>query len=174
MRIERGQLIAGFPAIGIRNMFRRLYNVIHEDNIVELLGTSKVRAKLLLKELVQAGYLERKIDHLRRKYYSTTPLAMRLKNASAAAPVPRSKADQMLLDLRNRAEMVNLDPDYTWRVSKLVVFGSYLDKSKDKLGDVDVMVKLDRKPGGSQELDDEKSKNDPLFRGGGIFAWLSW
>lgn len=159
MRIEKGQLIAGYPAVRIRNMFRRLFNVVQEGNVVHLLGVSKTRAKHVLKELVQAGFL--KPDPRWKGCYGTTPLSDRLSCASATPLLPREKADRMLEELKIRALEVNRNLDYTWRVSKLVVFGSYLDKSKDKIGDLDVMVELAHKSGHTYGSDDEKTQNDP-------------
>ena len=52
-----------------------------------------------------------------------------------------SKADELLALMVERAEEVNRDPQFIYRVSRLTVFGSYLT-DKEKLGDLDVAVEL--------------------------------
>jgi predicted nucleotidyltransferase len=53
-------------------------------------------------------------------------------------------ADRLIQELLDRVDTVNADSYFLSVVSKLWVFGSYLS-TKEKIGDVDLVVKLERK-----------------------------
>src|SRR5258708_5087610 len=53
----------------------------------------------------------------------------------------RTTADRNLSELIERARAANRSPDFTYRIERLTVFGSYLT-DKTRLGDVDVACKL--------------------------------
>lgn len=55
--------------------------------------------------------------------------------------VTRSKADELIGDLVQRARSINRDSEYLYRVTRLEVFGSYVSE-KPKLGDIDVAVDM--------------------------------
>jgi len=83
-----------------------------------------------------------------------------LANASAGSPISRKKAQEILEELFKRAEAINSDRSFTWGVKALIVFGSYMDLSKEKLGDVDVAMDLARKPSLRPEHDDAQTRKD--------------
>jgi hypothetical protein len=47
-----------------------------------------------------------------------------------------------LTEVIDRARQFNATPGYLVKVAELTVFGSYLDPAKDRLGDLDLAVKL--------------------------------
>jgi DNA-binding PadR family transcriptional regulator len=163
MILTKGQMIAGFPAITIRNLIREIrgYSVATEY-VQDRLGISGKQAEDLVEKLVKEGYLslDERGRHGDEKYYEVTSLGNGLANASAASPISREKADQILEELFQRAEAINADRSFTWGVKALIVFGSYMDPSKEKLGDVDVAMDLDRKPGLTPEDDEAQTRRD--------------
>ena len=82
----------------------------------------------------------------REPYYAPGPLAGRFVAARLLPPISRKKADALLDGLLERIAAVNENPDLLRSVVEARVFGSYLDLSRDQLGDVDVAIHLERKP----------------------------
>jgi hypothetical protein len=56
--------------------------------------------------------------------------------------VTRRRADALIEQLIQHATEINRNPELAFGVNRIVVFGSYLDTSKPKLGDLDVAVQL--------------------------------
>src|SRR6202040_1074203 len=88
----------------------------------------------------RGGYL---IDRKNRTWELTSS-GIQLRAANATKPLHRVTADRLLSDLLERIELVNADDHYLARVTKAVVFGSYLSTSS-RLGDIDVAVQLTRR-----------------------------
>lgn len=158
MRIEKGQMIAGFPAKLIRDMLHDVQDIIGEGFIQHWLGLEGEAAFKVLRQLEKDGYLSPHEEF--ENIYELTDLGTRLAMASAAAPIPRKKAEELLAGVLERAARINNDPSYTWGVKRIIVFGSYLDPSKDKLGDVDIALELDRKPGLTNDDDAAQTRKD--------------
>ncbi len=74
--------------------------------------------------------------------WRTTILGNALGNARFSPPVSRQVAERHLAELVARVGAVNEDPELCFWVNRLVLFGSLLDQSADKVGDVDVSVEL--------------------------------
>ena len=100
------------------------------------------RALQLVKALEREGYLVGADDE--PTTYQRTTLGDRLAMASAR-PLKRKTAERMLRDLVARAESVNANDDFCYDVGALVVFGSYLDETRHRLGDVDVGYVMSRR-----------------------------
>jgi hypothetical protein len=64
--------------------------------------------------------------------------------AKATTPITRAKANELLLDLIERAKSINENPEFVFYVERIEVFGSYLT-DKELLGDLDVGVKIERR-----------------------------
>lgn len=57
--------------------------------------------------------------------------------------VTRKKADKIIQELLERVKMINAVNDpfvYPFKITRVVLFGSYINTTKDKLGDIDVSV----------------------------------
>ncbi len=65
--------------------------------------------------------------------------------ASGAKPISRRTAEARIEEFLARASAVNADESFPHRVGKVVVFGSYLG-DRDRIGDVDLAIRLDRRP----------------------------
>jgi predicted nucleotidyltransferase len=107
-------------------------------------GVDGQQAAALIAAMKKAGLV--KANRGRdRGTWSTTRLAQRLGAPSAAKPISRETAERALGEFLDRVKTVNGDAYYLTRVSKVVVFGSYLRPEVDRLGDVDIAVELQPK-----------------------------
>jgi len=79
------------------------------------------------------------------KTWTTTQLAQSFGSATAAKPITRKTAETALARLLERIERVNRDNHFLAKVTRVIVFGSYLRGDVDRLGDVDVAVELEPK-----------------------------
>ncbi len=77
------------------------------------------------------------------KTWTTTQLAQSFGSATAAKPITRKTAETALARLLERIERVNRDSHFLAKVTRVIVFGSYLRADVDRLGDVDVAVELE-------------------------------
>ena len=75
------------------------------------------------------------------------------------APINREKADRIMQEFLKRVEEVNRDDSYPYRVSKLVLFGSYLNPEQMDLGDIDIAFELEPK---IKDYDELMRYNDQL------------
>ena len=61
--------------------------------------------------------------------------------ATAAKPVTRAKADQIFAEFMERVQKVNDDPYYLFRVTRVVLFGSYIHDTPT-VNDIDIALQL--------------------------------
>ena len=61
--------------------------------------------------------------------------------SSAAKPITRSTAERKLKEFLERVIEVKKSKYYLYKVSKVVVFGSYLSE-KEKINDIDISISL--------------------------------
>lgn len=78
------------------------------------------------------------------RLYRTSTKGHALANASAAKPVSRATADKALASFLQRVEHVATDPMNLYVVDRVVLFGSMLDPTRERLSDVDLAVSLAR------------------------------
>jgi len=62
--------------------------------------------------------------------------------AQKSSGILRSTAKKLLESIAQRAKEANDNPDFVYSVARIVVFGSYINTDKEKLGDLDVAVEL--------------------------------
>ncbi len=84
--------------------------------------------------------------------WTTTPLAQSFGSATAAKPITRKTAETALARLLERIGRVNRDNHFLAKVTRVIVFGSYLRGDVDRLGDVDVAVELEPKEANRRRL----------------------
>lgn len=65
-----------------------------------------------------------------------------LAQASLRPPILRATAQRLLKEVIERAQCFNAAPGHLIEIAELVVFGSYLDPTVDRLGDLDLAVKF--------------------------------
>jgi predicted nucleotidyltransferase len=142
MQIKSTDTIAGVSILAIRKLMRKgrdsSWNILF---IKETLNISKVKAKILIDELLSQQYIEADGEDEGLQYWKTTLLGNQLALASAAKPIKRETADKKVNEFLNRAHEVNSNDNYLYYVNRACLFGSYLS-SNEKLGDLDILVEL--------------------------------
>ncbi|POH72477.1 hypothetical protein [Arthrobacter glacialis] len=141
MRIAKTDLIAGLPAPAARQFLRRVKNEDFEEEwALSLLDTPDIDKPSTALGLFQAqGYIERTgASDGRYLWWRTTILGNALAMASFGRPISRKTAERLVAAIQERARTYNSDLTKPYYVQRLRIFGSYLDKTIDPLGDVDV------------------------------------
>lgn len=117
-------------------------------DLAVVLGVSPAEARPTWEQLIAEGFIE-----------STPAGALptdrmdALAHARFGKPLPRKKADSLVEKAVKAAKALNaLPPDapYYW-ITRLVVFGSYLDKQKSELGDLDLAWEIEERPSVRQQ-----------------------
>lgn len=141
MRIAKTDLIAGLPASAARQFLRRVKNDEFEEAwALSLLDTPDIDKPSTTLGLFKAqGYIERTGNpDGRYLWWRTTILGNALAMASFGRPISRRTAERLVAEMLERARDYNSDSSKPYYVQRLRIFGSYLDKTIDPLGDVDV------------------------------------
>jgi predicted nucleotidyltransferase len=134
MRIEASQKIAGFPAIQVRLLMRRVGAFrITPIGAGHILGCTADQALRLLRDLGKGGYTSSNDG----QYWEVTDKGTALASATAAKPLRRVTVDRLISELLDRVREVNQDDQWAYRVETVVIFGSALT-SKLRPSDVDV------------------------------------
>lgn len=145
--------MGGFPVLFVRKVVRRLNHRLSWDTetVQKIAGIGMHQAVDLITALRKAGLAKANLGK-GPLTWMTTPLAQSFGAASAAKPITRRTAERALGDLLDRVAIVNRRSYFLARVSKVVVFGSYLRDEVDRLGDVDVAVELQPKEPNPERL----------------------
>ncbi len=149
MNIAPGAELGGVALIHLRNGLRRLAGRAFDALLLS--GTLELplaTVETLMLELRRQGYIEKYGD----SQYVLTLKGGALVNASARKPVTRRTARKALEGLLQRAQELNEYSRFLNWVTRIDVFGSYLDLQRDKLGDVDVAVALVRRVVGEEYM----------------------
>jgi hypothetical protein len=147
MRIADSQLIAGRPTVKLRSFLKEYCRTGDFSRSVQTtLGLVPAAENKFLDELLRFGLLEKPPHWGETRYFILTPKGEAFVNASAAKPIHRKTAERVLCEFMERVHAVNATPEYLYRVSEVVLFGSMLTEVK-QLGDVDVAVSLEAKVG---------------------------
>jgi len=142
MRIEKTQQIAGHPARVIRQLLRGFGTGPRDlDFVRRRLQRPRHPTERLLASLSRLGYLTPQGEPGGRCYWQRTPQGAALAMATAARPLHRATAEKKLQAFLVRVATVNRRRAFLYRVTQVVVFGSYLSAA-DRLNDVDVAVAL--------------------------------
>ncbi|MDJ0314032.1 hypothetical protein [Arthrobacter sp. H35-D1] len=141
MRIAKTDSIAGLPATVVRGFLRRVKNAdFDEEWALTLLDAPDEEPAVVVLGLLEAqGYIERTgASHKGTPWWRTTILGNALAMASFGRPISRKTAERLVSKMLERARLYNSDLTRPYYVQRLRIFGSYLDKTIDPLGDVDV------------------------------------
>jgi predicted nucleotidyltransferase len=143
VRITADQVIAGVNAVRLRDALRKVKGrQFDASTIADLADETDRPADHLATALLDADLITESHIHNGVRYFTTTLAGNALANASAARPVGRSVAERHLEEFLERVRQVNASDYYLYWVDEVVVFGSLLDESADKVSDVDVAVCL--------------------------------
>jgi hypothetical protein len=147
VRVSKTDVIAGLPAELARAIVRRFRGRQRVAEIAEdLLEDSGYELDAVFAALEAAGYLERiRTDHDGYVWWDTTVLGNALAMASFGKPISRKTADRLVAELLDRARSYNADPTRPMFIETLRVFGSYLNRDIDPIGDVDIELTYGRR-----------------------------
>ncbi|XVV05937.1 hypothetical protein ACQPW3_11315 [Actinosynnema sp. CA-248983] len=137
----------GLPAVQARELMQAFRISPRPVRVAaEILGIDTLSAKTVLTRFVEAGYLEIASQGADGKcWWFTTVQGNALAAASFAKPITRATAKRNLDGLLTRVRSYNADRSKPYSVTRVTVFGSYLDESQDRLGDLDVALEVVRR-----------------------------
>jgi hypothetical protein len=147
MRVSKDDVICGLSA----PMARRLMREYHDEHSVgvacDVLGLGRGAARDQLRAFEAAAYVERceRGSTADDDWWVTTVKGNALAQASFGKPVSRATATRHLTEVVDRARSYNADPARLITIAEIAVFGSYLDPTADRLGDLDLAVSTVRR-----------------------------
>jgi predicted nucleotidyltransferase len=143
MRVNRNDRIAGLPAPVARKVMRFFDQALPERFLGSCLDDDNREFSEIAQALASEGLLE--FDHTDvdgEDWWRPAVKGRALAQASFRPPVTRATAERLLKEVIERAQRFNSTPGHLVEVAELIVFGSYLDPATDRLGDLDLAVKL--------------------------------
>lgn len=142
MNIDPNSTIAGKAALEVRELLRRGFG-----NGITWWDDDPSERKALLDRLASDGLLTLGVVDLpnHNVRYELTDAGRTLAKASARKPFKRATAQRALDGFLARVEEVNADELCTSRVTRVVLIGSMLDPARERVSDVDLLVRLERK-----------------------------
>lgn len=147
MRIAPGQMIGGVPAIRVRDLLSQCRGAFRADWLEDK-GYDHRKREAVIRELLTLGYIEPSLEKHREPsphpWYSVTDLGHSFSNALAGRPITRAHAERTLAALRERIEQANQNPDFLFRITEVVLYGSYL-RGSESLADIDIACRLEAK-----------------------------
>ncbi len=146
LKIDPNEDFAGKPMIRVRDFLRSIsdtevWGIERVEYGLELERSEAIR---MISRLLEVGYIEER-PGTDETYYDLTPKGNAFRMASAALPIHRTTADKRLKEFLERVEEIRDDPHYIFKVKKVLVFGSYLDKNRDRINDIDLAIEVVRK-----------------------------
>lgn len=147
MRIDTKDTICGIPILKVRDALKGPQGYFSTfEHLTKDLDISEKELKKLIKELKNRGYIQKYEDiRLKRKEYDNhlelTLEGVAFTMASAAPPIQRKTADKKVAELLERIKEMD-SKEHAYRVSIALIFGSYLDKDKETVNDIDIAYEL--------------------------------
>jgi predicted nucleotidyltransferase len=147
IQLQRGQEIAGVPALMIRNLLR---DIADRSFTKAWLYDKRLgdQADHLIETLLQEGYIQLDAGANATPnvgpFYKITEQGRSMMRATGARRVQRMTAKRVLEEFMDRVREVNQNPRFLVKVTEVVVFGSYLSDN-DTLGDVDIACTYENK-----------------------------
>ncbi|MBQ1047775.1 hypothetical protein KBX50_04635 [Micromonospora sp. C51] len=150
MRVNKSEMIEGLPAVAARDLMRAYRDHTGAWQAAEILHASEADATAHLARLCAAGYLDSSEHSGGETRWITTVRGNALAQASFRKPISRATAEKRLASTIERVQEYNCDPRKLLTVTRLVVFGSYLDVEKEQLGDLDLAIEAVRRVGSDE------------------------
>jgi hypothetical protein len=142
--------------------------IIRPRTAVQICGLSIKKAEDFLRELEHEGLITRKED-----YWEATAKGHAFAMATAAKPLRKLTAEQLLTEIAGRAQLINSDEKFAFRVHRLVLFGSVL-KGADRPNDVDIGCTLVPRFEGERQRLLEDQRRAIKGRFANISEWAVW
>jgi predicted nucleotidyltransferase len=181
MRITKDQIVAGQPALKVRDFLRRYrLGEFTAPAAEEPLGLNAEAALDFLQGLNGLGLLDFRKEGPdgAEFWFHVTDQGQAFANASAAKPISRKTANRVLREFIERVQQVNSNMEYVYEVESVVLFGSMLG-DKESLGDVDLAIELVPRESDDQQFQAKcqarrriAEENGRRFRS--IFDWAVW
>lgn len=168
MRIDPKASIRGVPVLELRKLLRALNSRLSWDlgTIKTVLSATPRKAEHMLSAL-EAADLARPRRGKGSKTWTTTARAQAFASATAARAITRQTAKRALAEFLGRVGRVNSDKRFLAKVTRVILFGSYLRGDVDRLSDVDIAIQLEPKEKDRRIL---RQLNDPDCAG--ELGWL--
>ncbi len=143
MHINPNDSISGVNIVKIRNFLRKSgqSEKWRADYVSSLLHLNEEQMLNLLTELERMGYVEKDKFDYGEQYWHNTVNGNSLGNASAAKPYKRKTAEKALTEFMKRVQEVNSNPYYLYKVTRVILFGSYLTDTAE-VNDVDIALEI--------------------------------
>jgi len=143
MNLRPGEQIAGYPAMQIRWLMRRMrpYRGVTAKFITDVLKIGDDQVEPVISQLIKLGYIQSVDLKDDRIWFTPTSLGVSLSLASAAKRITRKTAERTVTEFMNRVNVANAREDFLFWITSVVVYGSYLTDS-ERLGDVDFGIEL--------------------------------
>ena len=153
MHIDVSATISGINIMVVRSFLRKSGRVEkwRMEFISSSLKINEEQAMDLLTELEKKSYIEKDQLDYGEQYWHNTVSGNALGGASAAKPYKRKTAEKALDEFMERVHKVNTDPYYLYKITKVILFGSYLTQVPE-VNDVDVAVEVAPKEKDSELL----------------------
>ena len=145
MRIDRKEVIAGFPILRVRDFLSMIGSDLIDLQRVKSYFKIKDRAaRALINELVAKGFIVKEKSR-GNGYYEVTIAGNAFSMAKCVAPLNKAKVDKIFSEFMERVQEVNKSDFYLFRISKVLLFGSYIDPAKSDYADIDIAIELEPK-----------------------------
>ncbi len=145
MILSSEQTIAGLKATKVRALLHRLApDLWTADDVAREMKVTRPAAMKLIAALHSAGYVE-KTPRQPKGIWRNTIAGNAVAISTAAKPIHRATGEERLAQFLERVRVLNADDKWAYRVTKVVVFGSYLT-TKSRLGDVDLAIQFKPRP----------------------------
>lgn len=156
MKIDKKTLICGIPIIKIREFMRRFRTPesFSLQTITEYFELTKPSGTSLLNELLDLGYAE----YVTTDKYEVTVKGNALAQLKFVKRINKVKADKIFNEFMKRVSEINEDESFIYRVSKLCLFGSYLNPEADDYGDIDIAYELEHKISDDHSFSEAKQR----------------
>lgn len=154
MRIDPTGLVAGWPALQVRRVARRLRTHLQWGvaEIADAASMTPKEGRTLIRRLIAEGLVE----PVGRHAWTLTQAGCTFCAATAAKKITRATAQKALKQFLERVERVNCEPYFLGKVTRAVLFGSLLKPDMERLSDVDLAVQLAPK---EPDFDRARTKN---------------
>lgn len=140
MRVKN-EYLHTIPMIKIRDFLRVYSDGFTKKELKNYFNLSDIETTQIIKSLLQKELVQIEL----KGDYTLSDNGYMLCRARSVSPIKKEKADKLFNEFLQRVNEVNNDDFYLWKVEKLYLFGSYLDKTKDDYGDIDIGYILERK-----------------------------
>lgn len=159
MRLTRKQTICNIPILKIRDYFNRIRPLMMTPEMIrEQFELNEEQIEELIQALLAEGYIEPAKE---KNEYQLTIKGHALCVARYTNPINKTKADKLFKEFMERVEEINSNDYYLYKVTKIVLFGSYIDPEKTDYADIDIAFKINRKAKSTKEflkLDEQRIK----------------